>query len=455
MLQPVTSRDPDGLNKADFGDSFVWGVAASAFQTEGSPDADGKGPSVWDVFSARKGRVRGGDHARVACDFYNRYDSDVELVRDMHIPNFRFSLCWPRIIPAGHGRLNRKGIDFYNRVIDACLSKGITPWITLYHWDLPEALESRGGWTSRDIVSWFSEYADTCSRAFGDRVKNWMVLNEPMGFVGAGYFLGLHAPGRKGLRNFLPAAHHAVLAMAEGGRILRSNVPDALIGTTFSCSLVEPLTGRPRDYEAALRADALLNRLFVEPVLGLGYPVRELPVLRRLEKYMQAGDEQRMCFDFDFTGIQNYTREVVRHSLLMPYLWAKVVPAEKRNVPVTAMNWEVYPESLYRMIRKFDRYPGIRKLLVTENGAAFPDRVNGNEVHDPQRVGYLQDYLAQVLRAKRDGCRVDGYFVWSLTDNFEWAEGYHPRFGLVYVDFRTQQRIMKSSGKWYREFLKG
>ncbi len=452
MLQPLTSDD---LTKDSFGDSFQWGVAASAFQTEGSPEEDGKGRSIWDTFTERKGRIRGGDHARVACDFYHRYAGDIRLVSDMHIPNFRFSVSWPRIFPQGHTAINRKGIDYYERVIDQCLERGITPWVTLYHWDLPEALEARGGWTNRAIISWFAEYADTCSRAFGDRVRHWMVMNEPMGFVGAGYFLGLHAPGRKGLKNFLPAAHHAVLAMAEGGRVLRANIPEATIGTTFSCALVEPLTGTPRDYQASVRADALLNRLFLEPVLGLGYPVKELPVLRKIERYMREGDEARMNFDFDFAGLQNYTREVVRHSWLVPYLRARVVPAGKRMVPVTAMNWEIYPESLYRMIRKFDRYPQIRRILITENGAAFPDQVINKEVHDPERTSYLQQYLHQVLRARREGCRVDGYFVWSLTDNFEWAEGYAPRFGLVYVDFETQERIIKSSGKWFRSFLKG
>ncbi|HEY0899975.1 MAG TPA: family 1 glycosylhydrolase, partial [Sphingobacteriaceae bacterium] len=324
-----------------------------------------------------------------------------------------------------------------------------------YHWDLPEVLESKGGWTNRDIVSWFSEYAEICSRAFGDRVKNWMVMNEPMGFVGAGYFLGVHAPGRKGLKNFLPATHHAVLAMAAGGRIIRENVPQANIGSTFSCSYVEPYSGKPRDYEASLRVDALLNRLVLEPALGLGYPVRELPVLKKMEKYIQSGDHERMAFELDFIGLQNYTREVVRHSLFMPYLHAKLVKAENRQVPITAMKWEVYPESIYSMIKKFDRYPKVKKIIITENGAAFPDQVTGKEVHDPERIKFIQEYLQQVLRAKTEGCKVDGYFIWSLTDNFEWAEGYHPRFGLVYVDFDTQQRIVKSSGKWYRDFLKG
>lgn len=444
------------VNKELFGEDFQWGISTAAYQIEGGHDADGKGASIWDTFITRKGKILNGQDASTACDFYGRYKNDLQLVRELNIPNFRFSVSWPRIMPAGRSPVNQKGIDFYNRVIDQCLALGIEPWLTLYHWDLPQALEHHGGWTNRDIVSWFGDFAEVCGRHFGDRVGNWMVMNEPMGFVGAGYFLGAHAPGRKGLRNFLPAAHHAVLAMAEGGRILRQTLPPGSnIGTTFSCSYIEPYSGKPRDYQASMRADALLNRLFLEPVIGLGYPVEELPVLRRLGRYIHHGDERDMCFDFDFIGIQNYTREVVRHSFLTPYLQAKLIKAEKRQVPLTAMKWEVYPDAIYRMIEKYNRYPQIRKLIITENGAAFPDTVTEGRVEDPQRVEYLKDHIGQVLRAKRDGYKVDGYFIWTLTDNFEWAEGYHPRFGLIYVDFATQQRIIKSSGEWYRNFLKG
>ncbi|WP_256003637.1 GH1 family beta-glucosidase [Pedobacter deserti] len=444
----------DELSRAYFGADFQWGVSTAAFQTEGSCGTDGKSPSIWDVFTSKKSRVKGGHHAQTACDFYAEYKRDIDLVKQMNIPNFRFSLSWSRILPEGTGRVNEKGIAFYNQVIDYCLELGIEPWPTIYHWDLPQILEENGGWTNRLIVDWFSEYVEVCALHFGDRIKNWMVMNEPMVFTGAGYFLGVHAPGKKGLRNFLPAVHHAVLCMAEGGRTLRRLCPSAQIGTTFSCSHVEPYSQTPKDVAAALRADVLFNRLFIEPVLGLGYPLSEVPVLRKIGKYFYPGDEERMVFDFDFVGLQNYTREVVRYSLFTPYIHAGLVKASTRGVPLTEMHWEVYPPAIYYILKKFDAYPQIRRIIVTENGAAFPDQVTANgEVQDDLRKKYLQDHITEVLKAKREGAKVHGYFVWTLTDNFEWAEGYHPRFGLVHVDFSSQHRIVKSSGRWYASFL--
>lgn len=442
------------MDKHEFGKDFKWGVSTAAFQIEGSCSADGKGPSVWDTFTARKGKVRAGQHAGVACDFYNLYEKDLELVKTLNIPNFRFSLAWSRIMPEGRGAVNPKGIDFYNRVIDACLDRGIEPWPTLYHWDLPQALEDQGGWTNRDVVGWFSDYANVCSRNFGDRVNHWMVMNEPMVFTGAGYFLGVHAPGRTGLKNFFPAVHHAVMSMAAGGKILKEACPRAEIGTTFSCSHIEPYSQRSWDIAAARRADLLFNRLFIEPVLGLGYPDGELAVLKGIRKYMRQGDEENMKFDFDFIGIQTYTREIIRYSLLTPYLHAKLVKAEKRKVPLTSMKWEVYPEGIYPIIKKYTAYNQIKKIYITENGAAFPDFMQNGIVDDRERLKFIQTSIRELLRAKEEGCPVEGYFVWTLTDNFEWAEGYHPRFGLIHVDFETQKRTVKASGKWYAEFLK-
>ncbi|MXV52139.1 beta-glucosidase [Pedobacter sp. HMF7647] len=443
------------FTKNSFGDQFSWGVSAAAYQTEGSHLSDGKGLSIWDVFSGIKGKINQNHHAQTACDFYNAYEGDIDLIRELNIPNFRFSVAWSRIFPAGTGQINQKGIDHYNKVIDYCLEQNVEPWLTLYHWDLPHALELKGGWTNRDIVSWFLDYVELCANKFGDRVKNWMVLNEPLVFTGAGYFLGIHAPGRTGLKNFLPAVHHATLCQAQGGALLRDLLPEANIGTTFSCSLVEPFSQKQRDVNAAARVDALLNRLFIEPSLGLGYPYQDIPFLRQIEKYFQPDDADKLKFDFDFIGLQNYTREVVRYSLFTPYMHAKLVGALKRKVPVTAMKWEVYPQSIYEMIKKFNGYNQVKKIIITENGAAFPDELVNGEVDDPLRVSYLENYLSQVVKAKQEGLKIDGYFVWTLTDNFEWAEGYHPRFGLIYIDFDTQTRIIKSSGKWYRDFLAG
>lgn len=441
------------LKKASFGPDFNWGVSTAAFQIEGAFDADGKGASIWDVFTAQKGKVKDNHHARNACDFYNLYQTDINLIRSLNIPNFRFSLSWPRLMPSGLQHSNQAGIDYYNRVIDHLLECGIEPWVTLYHWDLPQALELRGGWTNRDIISWFEDYTALCARHFGDRVQHWMVMNEPSVFTGAGYFLGVHAPGKTGLSNFLKAVHHSTLATAAAGRVLRNMTPQAEIGTTFSCTHIEPASMSSRDQAAAKRVNALLNRTFIEPFLGLGYPQADVPVLRKLDRYMQAGDEQDMAFDFDFIGLQCYTREIVKASFFTPYIHAALVKAERRNVVCTDMKWEVYPPSLYHILKQFDAYENVKKIIVTENGAAFPDQVIQGQVNDTQRTQYIQDHLEQVLKAKQEGVKVDGYFVWSLTDNFEWAEGYHARFGLIYVDYATQQRIVKQSGLWLRDFL--
>jgi len=443
------------LSKKLFGDDFTWGISTAALQIEGACADGGKGESIWDVFSAKKGKILNGDTPQTACDFYRQYQQDIDLIKQLNIPNFRFSISWTRILPNGTGEINQAGIDYYNRVIDYCLKQGIVPWVTIYHWDLPQALELKGGWTNREIIGWFTDYVSVCAVNFGDRVKHWMVMNEPAVFTGAGYFLGIHAPGRTGLRNFLLAVHHAVLCMAAGAKVLRGLLPDAQIGTTFSCSYIEPYTDKPRDISAAKRVDALINRLFIEPVIGMGYPINEIPILKRIEKYIRPGDMDDLKFDFDFIGIQNYTREVVKYSFFTPYLSASFVKAADRKVPVTMMGWEVYPPAIYQMIKKFNAYPQVKKLYITENGAAFPDELANGKVTDVDRIDYLQNYLAQVLKAKNEGYKADGYFIWTLTDNFEWAEGYRPRFGLVHVDFNTQQRVIKSSGYWYRDFLAG
>ena len=444
----------NSFTKEDFGPRFKWGVSVAAYQIEGAHDLDGKGLSIWDVFTNAKGKIKDNQHGNIACDFYNKYHDDIALIKKLNIPNFRFSISWSRILPHGTGKINQAGINYYNSVINHCLELGIEPWLTLYHWDLPNELEKQGGWTNRKVIQWFEEFVNICAKNFGDRVKNWMVMNEPVVFTGAGYFLGIHAPGRRGMKNFLPAIHHTTLAIAAGARVLRSICPHANIGTTFSCSHIQPHRNLERDRKAAARVDALLNRLYIEPLLGLGYPEKELPVLKGIKKIMLPQDEKNMQFDFDFIGIQNYTREIIKNSWLMPYLQASLIKAENRKVPITAMKWEVYPEAIYQMIKKFNQYPQIKNLMITENGAAFPDELINNEVKDTKRKKYIIDNLAQILRAKNEGYNVEGYFIWTLTDNFEWAEGYHPRFGLIHIDFETQKRTIKNSGHWYANFLK-
>ena len=445
----------DELNRLDFGRDFKWGVASAAYQIEGAWNADGKGPSIWDTFTHKKGKIKNGDTGDVSCDFYHSYASDLTLVKKMNFDVNRFSLSWSRIIPEGTGKVNEAGIDFYNRVIDRCLELGLEPWITLFHWDLPQALEDRGGWTNREIVNWFSEYVDVCTRSFGDRVKNWMVLNEPMAFTSLGYLLGWHAPGIKSVNKWMAATHHTTLCQAEGARVIRANLPDANIGSTFSCSHAEPKNDKEKHRNAAVKMDVLLNRLFIEPALGMGYPIDDLKLLRRIEKYIQPGDDDKIKFDFDFIGLQNYTRVIARFSLWPPVIWAnQVKPHKIEGAELTEMEWEVYPEGIYKVLKQFSAYEGIDKIIVTENGAAFPDVVQGDHVHDKKRVQFFKDYLKNVLRAKQEGVNVQGYFAWTFMDNFEWAEGYDPRFGLVHVDFNTQKRIIKDSGLWFRNFLK-
>ncbi|CAN5789363.1 GH1 family beta-glucosidase [soil metagenome] len=447
-----------GFSKQDFGEHFKWGVATAAYQIEGGWQEDGKGPSIWDQFAHKKGNIKTGENADTSCDFYHRYASQLELLQQLNFKVFRFSISWPRLLPDGTGKLNQQGIDFYNRVIDKCLSLGLEPWPTLYHWDLPQALEAKGGWTNRNVVDWFSEYANIATLAYGDRVKNWMVLNEPFAFTTLGYMLGWNAPGKKGLKHFLPAVHHAALCQAEGGRIIRANVPGANIGTTYSVSYVEPLNEKKKHQRAAARMDALLNRLFIEPALGMGYPTDTLPVLKKMvAKYAQPGDMERLKFDFDFIGIQNYLRVVTKHSLTTPVIWANEATPAKRHVPaenITEMGWEVTPEGLYKTLKQFAAYNGVHKIIITENGAAFKDEVKNGSVNDPQRLKFYQEYLAQVLKAKREGLPIDGYFCWTFIDNFEWSEGFRPRFGLVYMNQLTKETIVKDSGKWFADFLK-
>jgi beta-glucosidase len=442
------------FTKEDFGNDFAWGVSTAAYQIEGAHTADGKGPSIWDVFSQKRRKIFNNQNGNTACDYYHRYEEDIALLQQLQIRHHRFSIAWSRILPEGIGKINEKGIGYYNRVIDRCLDSGITPWVTLYHWDLPDKLQQKGGWTNREVVDWFSNYVAICINRFGDRVKQWMVLNEPMVFTGAGYFLGVHAPGKKGLSNFLAAAHHAALCQAEGGRIIRSIRADCRAGTTFSYSHIEPFRPVEKDIIAARKTDALINRMFIEPLLGMGYPLGELKVLQRIERFMKPDDEKKLAFDMDFAGIQNYTRELVVHAPFIPFVQAKIVKASLRKVDHTLMNWEVHPPSIYKALKKYGEYKNLKEIIVTENGAAFSDTCEGQTVDDPERKKFLQDHIGQVLLAKKEGVNVKGYFVWTLMDNFEWAEGFFPRFGLVYVNFDTQERIVKSSGKWYRDFLR-
>jgi beta-glucosidase len=446
------------IYKSDFGKDFIWGTSTAAYQIEGAFNAHGKGLSIWDDFSnLKKGKsIKGKANGNIAANHYHLYPTDFELMNQLDFENYRFSTAWSRILPDGVGQINTNGLDFYDRLIDTMLGFNITPWLTLYHWDLPLALHKKGGWKNRDILSWFEEYVCLVASKFGDRVKNWMVLNEPLVFTGAGYFIGIHAPGHKGISNFIPSMLHATLCQSLGGRLIRDLLPDANIGTTFSFSHVEPIDQSDTNRKAAEKIDALLNRLYLEPLLGLGYPLKELPALKRVEKYMQPQDEANFKFDFDFIGVQNYTREVVKAAWYIPYVKARLVGAKNRNVPFTTMGWEIYPKSVYHILKKIDAYKKIKKIYITENGAAFSDVLSASlTINDQDRIKFFEEYLSQVYLAKQEGIPVEGYFVWSFLDNFEWAEGYEQRFGLIYTDYKSQKRYVKDSGYWFQSFLKG
>lgn len=460
-LNPISSVAQLSLlptfNKTAFGSNFLWGTATAAAQIEGAWNVEGKSPSVWDIFCVKSGKIKDGSTNKDACNFYYKYKEDITLMQQIGFDVFRFSIAWSRILPYGTKHINQRGIDFYNRIIDQTLEKGMQPWLTLYHWDLPQILEDKGGWKNRDIVGWFSEYVDVCSRAFGDRVKNWMVFNEPLAFTSLGYMLGTHAPGKIGIKSFNKAVHNTTLCQAEGARILRANVKDGNIGTTFSCSHIQPKNDKPKNIKATKTIDAFINRLFIEPTLGMGYPIKDLPLIKGIEKYIKAGDEEKMKFDFDFFGIQNYFRMVAKYSAFIPFLHANFIKAEKLvanpKTDITEMGWEVSPEGIYHISKQMAAYG--KPIYITENGAAFKDHLNTDgTVNDTLRVNFYKEYLKNVLQAKQEGANLKGYFLWTFMDNFEWAEGYEPRFGIVYNDYATQTRYLKDSGKWWQEFLK-
>ncbi|MGB1247305.1 MAG: GH1 family beta-glucosidase [Chitinophagales bacterium] len=446
------------MMKADFGKDFLWGTATASYQIEGGWNLDGKSPSVWDTFTSKSKNIHDGSNGNEACDFYHKYKEDIAIMKSLNFDVFRFSIAWTRILPDGTGKINQAGIDFYNNVIDECLAQGLQPWITLYHWDLPQVLEDKGGWPNRDVIDWFKEYVDVCTKAFGDRVKNWMIFNEPLAFTALGYLAKMHAPGKRSFKKFKQAVHHVTLCQAEGGRVVRANVPEANVGTTFSVTAVEPKDpNKKRHVKAAKKEDAFFNRLFIEPTLGMGYPTEDLKMLKGIEKYMEEGDEEKMVFDFDFFGVQNYFRTVAKFSLWPPVMWANVMKGKdlvEDESELTAMGWEVYPKGMYDILKQIGAY-GV-PLYITENGMGLNDELNADgTINDFRRTQFYKDYLANVLKAKNEGVDVRGYYQWTFMDNFEWAEGYGPRFGIVYNDFETQTRYLKDSAKWWQSFLAG
>ncbi|SER70065.1 GH1 family beta-glucosidase [Pedobacter rhizosphaerae] len=442
------------IKASDFGSDFHWGIAAAAAQIEGAAEQYGKGKSIWDTFSAKSGKIKNGHKPDQACDFYHHYVEDIALIKTLGFKIFRFSIAWSRILPMGRGEVNQQGIRFYHNLIDECLTNGITPYVTLYHWDLPQALEEEGGWTTFSINSAFNTFVSICALEYGDKVKNWIILNEPFGFTSLGYMLGVHAPGKTGLGNFFSAALHTALAQADGAKIIRAEVNMANIGTTYSCSEIIPYTQSDNDIQTAKRVDCLINRFFIEPTLGMGFPTADWDVLEKFQlEYGTWRQNDRMKFDFDFIGLQNYFPLTVKYNAFIPVIQAWEVKAKSRKKPHTAMGWEINADSFYNIIKQFAAYPNVKNIMITENGAAYHDKLIDNVVDDPERIHYFQLYLEAVLKAKKEGLNITGYMAWTLMDNFEWAEGYNARFGLVYNDFKTQQRTIKRSGYWWQEFL--
>jgi beta-glucosidase len=437
-----------------FPKGFLWGTASASYQIEGGWNEDGKGESIWDRFSHTPDKIKRGDTGDVACDFYHRYDDDIALMADLGLNAARISLSWPRIMPLGKGSVNQKGLDFYSRVVDAMLKRNIQPWVTLYHWDLPQPLEDAGGWPNRDLAEYFRDYAAVVADSLGDRVKHWMAFNEPWIFTILGYLTGIHAPGRRDPANAIKATHTVNLAQGMAIKAIREskNKPDA-VGTAFSMSPVHPKTGSLEDRTAAERWHRFYNLWFLEPVMQGKYP--EAYARGSVEDHVEirAGDMETIKAPLDFIGINLYTRAVVEHDPNDHNMGVKQIRAGGEEV--TDFGWEVYPEALYEMIVRLSKdYAGI-PIYVTENGCSYGDTPGADgKVNDERRVSFLRRFIYEVGRAIGAGADVRGYFLWTFTDNFEWAEGFQQRFGIVYCDFKTQARIVKESGHWYSKLAR-
>ncbi|MHB8216144.1 MAG: GH1 family beta-glucosidase [Candidatus Sulfotelmatobacter sp.] len=449
------ARQFDPSSEISFPKNFFWGVATAAYQIEGAWKDDGKGESIWDRFAHTPGKIKNGDTGDVVCDSYHRWPEDIALVRAMNLNSYRFSISWPRIQPNGSGPANSKGIDYYSRIVDGLLETRVRPLVTLYHWDLPQALEDAGGWPNRDTAARFADYVDLVARALGDRVSDWILLNEPAGFVDQGYLEGRHAPGHKSLFDFLRASHTVNLAQGAGFRAVKATHPTARVGTAFSMSACEPATNAEEDRLAAERAHAMTNLWFLEPALKGRYPAA-LAFLPEAAMRIKAGDLDKMRAPLDFIGINLYYRIMASAPSAMerlsnPQQWLfPVKMAGGQQGPKTGNGWEVWPEALYDVIMRITRDFNRPQIEITESGCAYDDGPDASGViHDARRVEYHRQYLQAVGRAIGDGADVRGYHAWSLLDNFEWAEGMSQRFGLAYVDFKTQQRTLKDSGRWY------
>lgn len=442
------------MKSSDFGDSFVWGAATAAYQIEGGATSDGREPSVWDTFAHTAGKTYENENGDVACDHYHRWPEDIALMREMGIKAYRFSLAWPRIIPQGRGTVNQKGLDHYDRLIDALLEANITPFATLYHWDLPQPLQDAGGWSERSTVDAFIKYVDVVMQRLGDRVPFWATHNEPSIHGFHGHYYGVHAPGLKDLSKALQAIHHMLLSHGYAVPIIRAANPSARVGIALNTVLSEPADDSESAQSAARRHDGQWNRWCLEPLSRGTYPDDIWELLGDAAPVIQDGDLAIINTPIDFLGINYYFRSRIIDDPLTPPFASKEAPLMP-GTEYTACDWEVYPDGLRLILERIHRDYPMPAYYVTESGAAFNDAVSSDQhVADSQRQAYLEGHIHAANRAMRSGVPLCGYFVWSLLDNFEWEKGFSKRFGIIHVDFDTQQRIVKESGRWFQQWLK-
>jgi beta-glucosidase len=424
---------------------FVWGVATSSFQIEGAPAQDGKGPSIWDSFCRVPGAIADGSNGDVACEHYHRWPADLDIVQGLGVDAYRFSLSWPRVQATGSGACNPAGLDFYERLVDGLLARGIAPYLTLHHWDLPQALQDQGGWANRDTALRFVDYARHVAARLGDRVASITTHNEPWVMATLGYETGLFAPGIKDRRLATQAAHHLLLSHGLALQALRADGCRSPLGIVLNLSPVQAASAAPEDIAAAALEDGRLVRWYMDPLFHGRYPQDVVDFLGADAPPVQAGDMAVIAQALDFMGLNYYSRAVV--SAQGPW------DVKQGGLALTDMGWEIYPQGLTELLLRLHRDYPVPPLFVTENGGAFQDMLQAGHVHDTGRTAYIAAHIAAVGEALRQGVPMAGYMVWSLLDNFEWASGYEKRFGIVHVDYTTQQRTLKDSALWYRDFL--
>ena len=425
---------------------FFWGAATAAYQIEGAADTDGRSPSIWDTFARSPGKTHNGDTGDIACDHYNKLEEDLDLLVELGLNAYRFSISWSRILPTFDGPPNPEGIDFYNRLVNGLLLRGITPFLTIYHWDLPQYLHERGGWNSRKSVEWFAKYTDALITSFGDRVKHWITINEPHCVAWFGYYRGWFAPGITDLQTSLNVAHHLLLAHGTATRLIKEKIIGSKVGFAPGLTPVYPASNRGADLRAAEFMDAYDIRWFLDPVYGKGYPTAALERFNLTPPILE-GDMEVISTPTDFLGVNYYLRQVVKAELGSGFF--DISGVDTPGTPVTGMGWEINAEALSELLEDLSKRYTIPEFFITENGSAWPDELIDNQVQDVQRVSYLQKHLWAMETAIAKGIPIHGYFAWSLLDNFEWTHGYSKRFGLVFVDFLTLQRTIKESGRWY------